>query len=126
MTNDEIKALRHDADGLLTYEYLANHIGESDPETLDLLIDNMVQVDLTGQFMASAARYLHAIDSEGFAPAVRRLVAATIDKDREHAYLPDLLQSLYGSDYAEKAESLCATDDNFRRIYKRLYPASAI
>ncbi len=126
MINDEIKDLRRDPDGLLTYEYLANHIGESDPEIIGLLIDNMEKVDLTGQFMASAARYLHAIDPEGYAPAIRRLVAATIDKDREHAYLPDLMQSLYGSDYAEKAASLCATDDNFRRIYKRLYPASAI
>ena len=86
----------------------------------------MERVDLTGQFMASAARYLNAIDAEGYRPAVRRLVAATIDKDREHRYLADLLQGLYGSDYEVNAKTLCTTDDNFRRIYKRLFPTSTI
>ena len=126
MTPDEIKKLRQDADGLLTYEYLANHIGECEPADLDLLIDNMSTVDLTGQFLASAARYLNAIDAEGYAPAVRRLVAAAIDKDREHAYLPDLITGLYGEDYAARAEELCASDDNFRRLYKRLCPTSPL
>lgn len=83
MTEDQIKNLRKDTDGLLTYEFLANHIGESTPSDIDELIDNMITVDLTGQFLASAARYLHAIDAEGYAPAIRRLVAAAIDKDRE-------------------------------------------
>lgn len=126
MTPDEIKKLRQDADGLLTYEYLANHIGECEPADIDLLIDNMSTVDLTGQFLASAARYLNAIDAEGYAPAVRRLVAAAIDKDREHAYLPDLITGLYGEDYAARAEELCASDDNFRRLYKRLCPTSPL
>ena len=126
MTPDEIKKLRQDADGLLTYEYLANQIGECEPADIDLLIDNMSTVDLTGQFLASAARYLNAIDAEGYAPAVRRLVAAAIDKDREHAYLPDLITGLYGEDYAARAEELCASDDNFRRLYKRLCPTSPL
>lgn len=126
MTPDEIKKLRQDADGLLTYEYLANHIGECEPADIDLLIDNMSTVDLTGQFLASAARYLNAIDAEGYAPAVRRLVAAAIDKDREHAYLPDLITGLYGEDYTTRAEELCASDDNFRRLYKRLCPSSPL
>ncbi len=126
MTEEDIKTLKHDPDGLQSYEYLANHIGECDPESIETIIDNMERVDLTGQFMASAARYLNAIDSEGYRPAVRRLVAATIDKDREHKYLPDLLQGLYGADYEVNAKSLCATDDNFRRIYKRLFPTSTI
>ncbi|MDE5683246.1 MAG: hypothetical protein K2I39_03440 [Muribaculaceae bacterium] len=126
MTEDDIKTLKHDPDGLQSYEYLANHIGECDPEAIECIIDNMERVDLTGQFMASAARYLNAIDSEGYRPAVRRLVAATIDKDREHKYLPDLLQGLYGTDYEVNAKVLCATDDNFRRIYKRLFPTSTI
>ena len=86
MTEDDIKELRRDPDGLHTYEYLANHIGECEPSDIELLIDNMERVDLSGQFMASAARYLNAIDSEGYSPAIRRLVAATIDKDREHRY----------------------------------------
>ena len=126
MTEDDIKELRRDPDGLHTYEYLANHIGECEPSDIELLIDNMERVDLSGQFMASAARYLNAIDSEGYSPAIRRLVAATIDKDREHRYLPDLILSIYGEDYEEKAPRLMAEDNNFRRIYKRLYPTSAI
>lgn len=126
MNEDDIKALRRDPDGLMSYEYLANHIGECGPESIEAIIDNMERVDLTGQFLASAARYLHAIDADGYRPAVRRLVAATIDKDREHAFLPDLLLALYGPEYKENATALCATDDNFRRIYKRLFPTSTI
>ncbi|MDE6120538.1 MAG: hypothetical protein K2F63_01965 [Muribaculaceae bacterium] len=118
--------LRQDPDGLLTYEYIANNIGACEPELLDALIENMATVDRSGQFLASAARYLHAIDPQGYAPGIRRLVAATIDRDREHKYLADLLQGLYGSDYASHAEHLCASDDNFRRIYKRLFPTTVI
>lgn len=126
MTEDDKKRLRQDKDGLLTYEYLANHIGESGPEEIDALIDNMSRVDLSGQFLASAARYLNAIDPEGYAPAIRNLVSLAIDKDREHKYLPDLLQGLYGEDYETRANELIAADDNFRRIYKRLFPTAII
>lgn len=126
MTENDIKALRRDPDGLLTYEYLANHIGECGPQEIDCLIENMANVDLTGQFMASAARYLNAIDSDGYAPAIRALVAGAIDKDREHRYLGDLMQGLYGEDCLDRAAQLCAMDDNFRRIYKRLYPSSVL
>ena len=124
MTSDEIKTLRNDPDGLLSYEYLANHMGQSSPDEIDAVIENMIAVDMSGQFLASAARSLHAIDPAGFAEPVRRLVAATIDKDREHRYLPDLLTGLYGEDCVADARRLSASDDNFRRIYKRLYPAS--
>lgn len=126
MTDDDKKKLKQDKDGLVTYEYLANHIGECGPEEIDILIENMARVDLSGQFMASAARYLNAIDPEGYAPAVKNLVSLAIDKDREHKYLPDLLQGLYGEDYEERAAELCASDDNFRRIYKRLFPTTII
>ena len=37
-----------------------------------------------------------------------------------------MLRQMYGPDYAERSEELSATDDNFRRIYKRLFPISAI
>lgn len=124
MTEDDFKKLSRDPDGLLTYEYLANNIGECTPDVLDRIVENMKKVDLSGQFLASAARYLNAIDPEGYAPAIRELVAATIDKDREHRYLPDLMSGLYGHDYAARAAELCAADDNFRRIYKRLYPSA--
>ena len=114
INENDMQALRRDADGLLTYEYIANHIDSLDGNDLDRLVDNMIAVDLSGQFLASAARYLHAID------------ASTIDKDREHRYLPDILNSMYGPDYADRADELSAADNNFRRIYKRLYPNSVI
>ncbi len=120
MTNDEKKALSKDPDGLSTYEYIANHIGMCD-EDMDYLVDNMISVDASGQFVASAARYLFAIDGEKYAPQIDRLLAAVIEKDRERRYLGDLLQAIWGSDYAERAEELSAADNNFRRIYKRLY-----
>ena len=121
MTPDDLKTLRQDPDGLLTYEYLANHTEDCD-EDLDALMDNLVRVDLNGQFLASTARYLHAIDAVRYEPYIRRLVTATIDKDREHRYLGDILTAIYGTDYASRAAELSAADDNFRRIYKRLFP----
>lgn len=120
MTEDDIKRLGKDSDGLLTYEYIANHIGEDDLD-IDFLVDNMVKVDHNGQFTVSAARYLAAIDAAAFAPQIERLVAAAIDKDRERRYIADLLPSLWGSDYRQHAEELSRTDDNFRRIYKRVH-----
>jgi len=36
------------------------------------------------------------------------------------------MTAIYGEDYAERADSLCAADNNFRRIYKRLHPTSVI
>ena len=54
------------------------------------------------------------------------MVALIIDRDREHRYIGDLIQSLYGPDYQQHAAELSATDNNFRRMYKRLYPTSAI
>lgn len=126
MTEDDIKKLKQDADGLLCYEYLANHIGDCGPDDINCIIDNMARCDLSGQFMASAARYLNAIDPQGYAPAIKSLVSQAIDKDREHKYLPDLLHGLYGEDYADRVQQLIASDDNFRRIYKRLFPSTII
>lgn len=125
MTDDEKKRLSGDPDGLLTYEYIANHIGAPELE-IAWLADNIIRVDANGQFTGSAARYLHAIDAAAFAPQIDALIAATIDKDREHRYLPALLQGIYGDDCEQRAAQLSATDNNFRRIYKRLYPSSAI
>lgn len=122
MTSDDEKRLKSDPDGLLTYEYLANNIETCGAADLDAVVENLKRVDLNGQFTASAARYLNAIDPEAYAPAINALAAATIDKDREHRYLGNLVSSLYGEDYKERAAELSARDDNFRRIYKRLYP----
>ncbi len=126
ITENDIQDLKRDCDGLLTYEYLANHIDSLTAEDMDVLVDNMITVDRSGQFLASAARYLHAINAQDYAAAISRLVAATIDKDREHRYLPDILNSLYGPDYCSRAAELSASDNNFRRIYKRLFPNSVI
>lgn len=125
MTDDDKKRLSADKDGLLSYEFIANHIG-TDALDIDWLTDNIIRADANGQFTGSAARYLNAIDPAGFAPQINRLIAATIDKDREHRYLPALLQGIWGDDYESRVSELSATNDNFRRIYKRLYPTSAI
>lgn len=121
MDKANIKELEKDSDGLLTYEYIANNIDSCLPD-IDFLVENMIRVDATGQFVVSAARYLHAIDAETFAAAISRLVASAIEKDRERRYLPELMQGLYGSDFKERAAELSAVDDNFRRIFKRLFP----
>ena len=122
--NDK-KRLDADPDGLATYEYIANHI-ETMADDIDFPIDNMGRVDLTGQFLISAARYLYAIDAIAFASAIERLVSLGIDKDRERNYIGALMEQFYGSDYAERASELSATDNNFRRIYKRLNPQGAL
>ena len=119
------KQLTQDPDGLLTYEYIANHIGLCD-DIMAELVDNMILVDKTGQFVVSAARYLHAIDAERYSNQIQTLANAAIEKDRERRYLPDLLLSLYGADYADRIEQLNETDDIFRRIYKRLTPPNAL
>lgn len=121
--NEELnKLLSADTDGLLTYEYMANHIDGIDA-VLDTLIDRMIAVDMNGQFLVSAARYLSAIDAAKYAEGISRLIAASIDKDREHKYIGDLL-TLWGDDYQNRVDELNASDNNFRRIYKRLYPTS--
>lgn len=125
MTEEEKKHLTADSDGLLTYEYIANHIGTDD---LDIrwLVENMERVDSQGQFTASAARYLNAIDAELYSGEISALISSTIDKDRERRYLPTLLTSIYGEDCEHRAAELSLSDNNFRRIYKRLHPTSAL
>lgn len=122
---ENIKHLASDPDGLATYEFIANNIETIDP-VLAALVDNMIKVDASGQFTVSAARYLHAINSTKYAGEIERLIAAAIDKDRERVYIGSLLSDIWGADYSERIESLNATDNNFRRIYKRLFPASII
>ncbi|MBD5238863.1 MAG: hypothetical protein HDS64_03710 [Bacteroidales bacterium] len=125
MTEEEKKHLTADTDGLLTYEFIANHIGTEDLD-IHWLVENMERVDAQGQFTASAARYLNAIDAELYKGEISDLIASTIEKDREHRYLPTLLTSIYGDDYEQHAAELSLSDNNFRRIYKRLHPTSAL
>jgi len=121
-----MKRLGEDPDGLVTYEYIANHINLLDNDEMAQLVDNMTAVDRTGQFVVSAARYLYATDPVTYAAPINALVAAAIDKDREHRYIGSLLEAMYGHDYRERADELSGADDNFRRIYKRLYGNHAI
>ena len=119
------KQLCEDETGLTTYEYIANNIDTIDDD-LPELVANIINVDLNGQFVVSTARYLYAIDSERYAQSIDALVKAAIEKDREHKYLGDLIAGIYGADYKEHASELSRTDDNFRRIYKRLYPSNGL
>ncbi len=121
MDSNDKKRLEADPDGIHTYEYIANNIDSIDDD-LTWLIDNMIRVDINGQFSVSAARFLHAIDHVKHSEAIDRLVDSAIDKDRERAYIGYLLPDLWGADYADRAESLSASDRSFRRIYKRLHP----
>ncbi len=115
------KKLSKDPNGLLTYEYIANNIDDVD-DIMPELVDNMINVDFTGQFVVSTARYLNAINPQKYALSIDRLIKAAIMRDRDRAYLADLAASIWGPDYKERAAELSAADDNFRRIYKRLYP----
>lgn len=126
MTEEDIKKLRQaDQDGLLTYEYIANNVNNLD-EDMPALVEVLADIDRTGQFTASAARFLKAMDAERYARAIERLVAVTIDHDREHNYLPELMQCIYGSVSPQEATDLCSKDNNFRRMYKRLYADTAM
>lgn len=125
MNEDTKKKLVKDPDGLLTYEYIANHIGDCDSD-MAWLVDNMIRIDSTGQFLVSASRYLAAIDREKYSGEIDRMVRSAIELDRERRYLADLLPSLWGADYIDRAAELAAADDNFRRIYKRIHPAGAL
>ena len=124
---DEVlkKKLSKDPNGLATYEYIANTIGQIDP-IMPELIDNMINVDSNGQFVASTARYLNAIDPQKYASEIDKLIKAAISKDREHKYLPDLIAGIWGDNYLEHANELIKENDNFRRIYKRLYPTPGL
>ena len=123
--NELEKTLGKDPDGMAVYEYIVNHSDSCDAE-MPRLIDMLCQADASGQFLASSARYLHAIDGEKFRPWVGRLIECAIDKDRERRYIGTLLGGIWGPDYQSRAVELRETDDNFRRIYKRIYPQGAV
>lgn len=61
-----------------------------------------------------------------YADDISRLIAAAIDRDREHKYIADLLPSIWGEDYANHVDELSEADDNFRRVYKRVYAKPGI
>lgn len=125
MTKEEIKAVELDTEGLSTYEFIVNHLYELNDDQLNEIIDNLSRIDSTGQYLASASRYMHAVEADRFAPYTERMIGLTIDRDREHRYIGELMTAFYGNDYKEKAGELSA-DNNFRRMYKRLFPEGAL
>ncbi len=120
-----LKNLSGDCDGMATYDYIVNNV-DTCVDYMPELVDNLRRADISGQFLASTARFLCAIDREKFAGWITPLVEGAIEKDRERRYIGSLLQAIWGPDYMERAEDLKATDDTFRRVYKRIYPGEGI
>ncbi|MDE6010413.1 MAG: hypothetical protein K2F87_03055 [Muribaculaceae bacterium] len=107
--------------GMEIYEYIVNNVGDC-RDRLDSLIMELRHVDTSGQFLASTARFLAAVDRENFNEFLPALIESAIEKDRERRYIGQLLEAIWGKDYKENAEVLAAGDDVFRRLYKRVYP----
>lgn len=122
--NQILKNLENDPDGMTTYEYIVNNY-ESCADLMPDLVENLVKVDRSGQFLASSARFLCAVDRERFSPWIPELIEAAISKDRERRYIGSLLEAIWGPDYKENAAQLSLSDDNFRRIYKRIFPSES-
>lgn len=125
MKKDDLKDLISEQDGLKTYEFLVNHLNGLDDSQLKDVISSLEKADRTGQYLASGVRYLNAIDSDKYAEHISHMTSMIIDRDREHKYISDLIQNLYGADYYDRVDELAA-DNNFRRMYKRLYPDGAL
>lgn len=119
MMNESLENL--EKEGMAIYEYIVDN-ADSCIEEMPELIEKLKAVDVSGQFLASTARYLSAIDREKFEPWLAPLIEGAIAKDRERRYIGSLLQSIWGEDYMERAEELRLSDNNFRRIFKRIHP----
>lgn len=108
--------------GMEIYEYIVNNVTDC-RDQLDNLIMELKHADSSGQFLASTARFLAAVDRETFDEFLPTLIEAAMEKDRERRYIGQLLEAIWGQDYKERADELVATDDVFRRLYKRVYPS---
>lgn len=91
-------------------------------DRLPALVTELMAADETGQYLCSGARYLGALDRARYGQYISAMVEAAIDRDREHRYLAQLLPALWGDDFMEHSQQLRLTDNNFRRIFKRIYP----
>lgn len=116
------KAVADESRAMEIYEYIVNHVGECRNQ-LDNLIMDLKRADASGQFMASTARFLAAVDREAFDEFLPTLIESAIEKDRERRYIGQLPEAIWGKDYKERVKELVATDDVFRRLYKRVYPS---
>ena len=108
--------------GMEIYEYIVNNVGDC-RDRLDNLIMDLKRADPSGQFLASTARFLAAVDREGFSEFLPSLIEGAIERDRERRYIGQLPEAIWGPDYRERAEELASTDDVFRRLYKRVCPS---
>lgn len=119
MSGDEKINIPED-EGMRIYEYIVDN-AESESLQMGDMVMKLRHADTTGQFLCSTARYLAAVDRERFDQWIAPLVEGAIEKDRDRRYIGSLLEALWGQDYAERVEELKESDDNFRRIYKRIY-----
>ena len=108
--------------GMEVYEYIVDN-AEMPDFNLDESVDKLKDVDTSGQFLCSTARYLAAVDRSRYDKWIVPLVEAAINKDKNRSYIGSLLEALWGKDYKDRASDLCKRDDNFRIIYKRIFPA---
>lgn len=108
--------------GMEIYEYIVNNVDSCHKE-IDHLICDLKLNDTTGQFLASTARFLAAVDKEAYADCLPSLIEAAIEKDHERKYIGQLLEAVWGADYKQNIETLRNTDDVFRRLYKRVFPS---
>lgn len=107
-------------EGMAVYQYIVDNC-ETCQSEMPQLIDKLRNVDMSGQFFASTARYLAAVDRNQFQPWLAPLIEGAIEKDRERRYIGSLLASIWGDDYESRCEELKSSDNNFRRIYKRIH-----
>lgn len=103
------------------YEYIVDNV-ETLPETPDDTVTKLKAADNSGQFLASTARFLAAVDRERYEKWLTPLIEAAIERDRERRYIGSLLEAIWGEGYEEHVDELKQSDNNFRRIYRRIHP----
>ena len=107
--------------GMELYEYIVDNV-DALPESPDEIVAKLRAVDNSGQFFASPARFLAAVDRERYEKWLTPLIEGAIERDRERRYIGSLLEAIWGADYEDRLEHLRQTDNNFRRIYRRIHP----
>jgi len=107
--------------GMELYEYIVDNV-DALPESPDEIVAKLRAVDNSGQFFASTARFLAAVDRERYEKWLTPLIEGAIERDRERRYIGSLLEAIWGADYEDRLEQLRQTDNNFRRIYRRIHP----
>lgn len=114
------QTINADSNGLLAYDYVINNLDLLDQEQLNELTHSLVEKDKSGQASVSLAKYLKSTGID-YEEVIDLLIKNAIEKDREHKYIVELLSACWGDDYKEHVAELNSSDNNFRRIYKRVY-----